>query len=152
MKSEVKFQEVRTEPLANDRIPEFVPEITRTLGSWGHTRIKVTHGFGCNLPIDRLWQAIEIATPQLAFFIERSLREGTFRYGRCDLHIEDLQETLEFKLCHESDVHFASTDPNLVEQVITLWRRDGIALFASPGPKGSALRKEWKQIGADSEA
>jgi hypothetical protein len=67
--------------------------------------------------------------------VVQSEQKGIFRLGQCDLHIEDRQKTLEFLLCHESDIHFASADQRLVEQIISLWHAKGIALYVGPGPK-----------------
>ena len=147
MSNDVQHQEVRTQPLTVDQLRERVPEISTLLRSWGYERITVMYGSESNLLMDDLWRPMEIDTLALPAWIERTQREGIFRYGRSDLHIEDLQKTLEFLLCHESDIHFASTDQSRVQEVITLWRAKGFTLYVSPGPKGSASRKDWKRIG-----
>jgi hypothetical protein len=139
-------QEVRTEPLSLDELRGSAPEMTESLRSTGHNSVDVTYGFGCNLPVDELWRPARIDSMQLATFIERSVEEGVFEFGAGDLHIEDPQGTLEFRLCHESDIHFGSDDPKLVELVINLWKQNGRVLYVSPGPRKSAAQKEWERI------
>jgi hypothetical protein len=140
------IEEVRTEPLPVEQLRGNIPDIISFLLSLGYERVTVTYGFGCNLPIDRLWKPVETHTGQLSAYIERSEQEGVFQLGRCDLHIEDAQNTLEFRLCHESDIHFASTDRTLVEQAIALWQKRGLVLYVSPGPKGSAGPMQWRRL------
>src|SRR6266571_4069447 len=116
MGSTVQAQQVRTGQLTADQLQPLVAEIQRLLRDWGYDRVKVTFGHGCSLPVDQLWQPREINAIELQSFIEASIRNGVFRFGRCDLHIEDREETLEFRLCHESDIHFESTEQERVGQ------------------------------------
>jgi hypothetical protein len=53
---------------------------------------------------DRRWQPHDLVTVEIEPFVVHSEQKGIFGFGQCDLHIEDRQETLEFRLCHESDV------------------------------------------------
>ena len=98
--------------------------------------------------MDQLWRPTEIGTLELDVFVRHSEQEGIFKFGRCDLHIEDQHKKLEFRLCHESDIHFESAERPLVDQVIALWQSKGFTLYVSPGPKGSTLRGEWQRIDA----
>ena len=141
------LEEVRTEPLAVSQLTRAVPEIIDFLRSWGYDRVQITYGWGCRLPIERLWCPIQFDVSQLGVFVEAALREGMFQFGNSDLHIEDLQKKLEFLICHESDIHFASTDQNLVEEIIAKWLDRGFVVYVSPGPKGSARAKEWTRLG-----
>ena len=146
MKTELQAQEIRTEPLNISQLATSVTDITALLQSRDLDSVEVTYGWACKLPEDQLWRPKEIKTQQLQFFIERSVDTGVYQFGRCDLHIEDKQKTFEFRLCHESDVHFESIDQTLVAKVESLWLQKGLTLYISTGPKGSALPKEWKRI------
>jgi hypothetical protein len=146
MRSTVLARQVRTKPLAIEALQARIPEIQHLLLNWGYDRINVTFGYGSKLPMNQLWVPTEIDTSSLGAFIGDASRKGIFELGQSDLHIEDRQETLEFRLCHESDIHFESIDQGLVEQVITLWRGRGLGLNVSTGPKGSALAKVWTPI------
>src|SRR5271165_4754979 len=100
------IQEVRTEPFAVRELQESIPGISRFLQSWGCDRLACSYGFACNLPMDELWHPIEVDTVQIESFIQDSVKLGVFTFGQCDLHIEYPQNTLEFRICHESDIHF----------------------------------------------
>jgi hypothetical protein len=142
----MNLQEVRTEPLSIDQLQQTVPEMTELLRSTGHEHVSVTYGWGCNLSADELWSSVQIDSAQLGAFIQRSVQEGVFAFGHGDLHVEDPEKTLEFRLSHESDVHFGSDDPEPVALVISLWKARGLTLYVSPGPRKSAAREEWEQI------
>lgn len=146
MKAEPQAVEIRTESLSPNQLASSVPEIAGLLRSWGHDSVTVTYGYGCKAPTEELWQPQEIQTERLPAFVERSVHTGTLLLGRCDLHVEDREKTLEFRLCHESDMHFESVDQSLVDKIEALWLQKGMTLFVSAGPKGSALPKEWKRI------
>src|SRR5690349_10091678 len=107
------IEEVRTEAVDVEQLCERVSDIVNFLHYWGYHRITVICGWGCELPEDELWHPIEIETLELNEYIERSEQKGIFRFGRSDLHIEDPQKTLEFRLCHESDLHFGSNREEL---------------------------------------
>ncbi len=60
--------------------------------------------------MDELWHPTEINTLELAAFVEQSVRDGIFQFGGSDLHVEDVDGTIKFRLCHERDIHFESHD------------------------------------------
>jgi hypothetical protein len=143
MRATVFAQQVKTRPLTVEELRARIPEIQHLLLGWGHDRVSVTFGYGTKLPMDQLWIPKEIDTSSIGAFVDGAVRKGIFEVGGSDLHIEDRQETLEFRLCHESDIHFESTDQGLVEQVITFWRGRGLGIQVSTGEKGSALPRVW---------
>lgn len=138
--------QVVTRQLTVEQLRERVPEIQDLLLGWGQVRVNVAFGWGSNLPMDQLWVRTEIAASSLESFINDASRKGKFEIGRSDLHIEDAHETFEFRLCHESDIHFEGIDQTLVNQVITLWRGRGLGLQVSTGPKGSGVPTVWTPI------
>ena len=142
-------QKIVTRPLTVEELLVRIPEIQRLLLDWGYDRVNVTFGWETKLPMNQLWIPTEIDTSSLGAFIDNAVQKGIFEFGRSDLHIEDRQEELEFRLCHESDIHFESIDKGLIERLITRWRGCGLGLSVSTGPKGSGLPTEWTPI--DSE-
>lgn len=120
--------------------------ISDLIAAWGYRRVDVMYGFDCKLPTDQLWQVQEVETSGLDGHIERSIRDGIFLPGLSDIHIEDLETSFGFKLCHESDLHFESTQPWMVEQVVACWRAQGFALFMNAGPSANPGTKEWKRL------
>jgi hypothetical protein len=141
---DMRIEEVRTDPLSVEQMRDSVPEIIAFLLSAGYAEINVMYGWACE--DDKMWQEKSIPTSELSRFIEDAIAENIFKFGWSDLHIEDLQDTLEFKFCHESDIHFSSDHEELVKQVIAQWQRKGLTLYVSPGPRKSALRTEWKRL------
>jgi hypothetical protein len=138
--------EARTEPLDVARLRARVPEIAQLLNDWRFERVDATYGYGCNLPMNQLWQATEIDAMHLDAFVTDGVRSGIIKIGSCDLHIEDREKTIEFRICHESDVHFESTNKGLVDQVVKLWLGEGFTVYVAEGPKGSALPKNWTRL------
>lgn len=146
MKTEAQALEIRTEPLSPNKLVSSIPAMVSLLRSWGRDSLTATFGYGCKAPIEDLWQPKEIQTEQLPAFVQHSVDAGIFLPGRCDLHIEDKKKIFEFRLCHESDMHFESVDESLADVVKTLWLHEGMTLYTSAGPKGSALPKQWKRV------
>jgi hypothetical protein len=146
MRTIMLAQEIETRPLTIEELQARIPEIERFLLDWGYDRVNATFGYGSKLPMNKLWIPTEIDTSSIGAFVESAVRKGIFEVGHSDLHIEDRQETLEFRLCHESDIHFESSNQGFVEKVITLWRGRGLGLRVSTAPKGSALPKVWTPI------
>ena len=92
------------------------------------------------MPQDELWQPIQVMSAGLWAFIEQSEEKGIFRLGASDLHIHDVSETFEFKLCHESDIQFRSGDQKLLDQVAQLWLAKGLTAYLAAGDG------EWKRL------
>ena len=140
------LHEVRTESLAGSQLQDGVLEIVGLLRSWALDRVDLSYGWGCNLPMDKLWRPQQIDAAQLGAFVEQSVAEGTFRFGQCDLHIEDLRRTLKFTICHESDIHFESAARELVDEIVSRWLVRFSVLYVRTGPKGSARAAEqWSR-------
>lgn len=109
------------------------------------------YGYGCPLAVDELWQPEQVRTADLRSFVEESEQKGAFRLGEGDLHIEDSLGTLMFTSCHESDIHFESTQPAFVDEVVASWGSKGFALYLSSAPKGSASARDWRRIDPSSK-
>ena len=140
------MQEVRTESLIGSQLQDGVPEIVSALRSWGLDRVDLSYGWGCNLPMEKLWRPQQIDAAQLGAVIEQSVADGTFRFGHGDLHIEDLRRTLKFTICHESYIHFESANRQLVDEIVSRWLVRFSVLYVRTGPKGSARAAEqWRR-------
>ncbi|HLG97214.1 MAG TPA: hypothetical protein VKX49_12955 [Bryobacteraceae bacterium] len=146
MKAEAQAFEIKTEQISLHELGALVPQIAGLLRSWGYDTLSVTFGYGCNAPTEQLWQPQEVETEQVPAFVQHGVRTGILLLGGCDLHIEDRERTLEFRLCHESDAHFECVQQDRVQEVERRWLKQGLVLYISTGPKGSALPKEWKRI------
>lgn len=105
------------------------------------------YGFAVNLPVDDLWKPMLIQTSELLAFLERSTHEGIFRPRESDIHIEDVAKTFDFRLCHESDVHFEADDSHRIPDVLTVWGRLNLGVYGSRDSRGGvAAPKKWVKL------
>jgi hypothetical protein len=136
--------EIVTGHLSVPQLRQCVPEVGRFFEAAGFSKVSVVYGWGCNLPPDRQWEATEIAPGELEQFADRSEQAGIVQLGKSDLIIQDPDKTAILKLCHESDMHFVSADPAVLDQVIAWWRGKGFSLsqslYSMVGPR------DWKTV------
>lgn len=85
--------------------------------------VKVAWGWGCKMDLDSLWAYSEIHVVDLPSFILKGVDEGIFTPNECDFFIASLEGRFEFKFCHESDIHFVTSDPKMAELVEDSWRK-----------------------------
>jgi hypothetical protein len=137
-------EEIVTNPLTLQQLEKSVPEIVNLLLALG-AQVNVECGYACNLPIDELWQTMQMDLSHLQDFIERSRNNRIFELGASDLHVSDLERRWSFKLCHESDLHFVSSDRELLEYVAMTWNRRGFTVMISPYTTVQAPR-EWRTM------
>jgi hypothetical protein len=98
-------EEIATNSLTVPQLERSIPEIVNLLSALD-TPINVEYGYACNLPIDELWQTMQMDLPHLQDFINKSREDRIFELGVSDLHVNDLEGRWSIKLCHESDLHF----------------------------------------------
>jgi hypothetical protein len=82
----------------------------------------VTFGFACRIDALAQWEEIPVPTDRLARFIDDSEADGTFELGESDLILR--AGGLEFRLCHERDVHCIGPDGPMLRAVRDRWRWD----------------------------
>jgi len=137
-------EEIVTNPLSLDQLEKNIPEITNLKVALG-TPVNVEYGWGCNLPTDQLWQTTLIDFSDLQNFIESARKSGIFKLGASDPHVSDLDGRWSFTLCHESDLHFVSSDRQLIEQIAAMWNSSGFNVQVSPYATVQGHRK-WRKI------
>src|ERR1035437_10463973 len=90
------------------------------------TKLETMYGVGCGSTAAE-WLPAKVALEELAKFIARSEREGLFRPGRSDLWIMtqerdvDNNPKVQFRLCHEADIHVVSADVEFLDMVKSHW-------------------------------
>ena len=139
-------EEIVTNSLSVEKLQESIPEMARFLELVERKRISVEYGWGCNLPTSQLWNPMPMEPSQLEEFFEESRKNGTFTLGSSDLTIRDVEGSMSFTICHESDLHFVSGDKRLLEQVATMWSGKGFTIYV--GPNNIGVRREWKKVDA----
>ncbi len=137
-------EEIATNSLTVPQLERSIPEIVNLLSALD-TPINVEYGYACNLPIDELWQTMQMDLPHLQDFINKSREDRIFELGVSDLHVNDLEGRWSIKLCHESDLHFVSANRQLLEDVATMWDRNGFTVMISPYTTIQTPR-EWRTM------
>lgn len=107
-----------TQTLTQDEMQDQPGMIYEFLRINGFNELIFTLGFGAG---EEMYIPKKITLNDLNKNIEESISQGKFKLGSDDLFIEDINKTIEFTLCHESDVHFFSKDLSLLEEVEVIW-------------------------------
>jgi hypothetical protein len=140
-----ELQELATGPLDTNGLVDSISGIVAFFEERRGTRVRIMLGIGCHLPIDDLFRWEEIALDEVKGFIDQKRERGFFELGSCDLFIEDIEGTAAFRLCHESDVHFATLDRALADRVLREWKGRGLIVLSSTARRaGSGLTTENK--------
>jgi hypothetical protein len=124
-------EEIVTNSLSVEQLQESIPEMSRLLAAIDRRRISVEYGWGCNFPTDKLWSPTQIEQSDLQEYIEESRKNGIVTLGSSDLIVRDLEGSMNFTICHESDLHFVTNDKRLLQQVATMWIRKGFTVYVS---------------------
>jgi len=114
-------EEIVTNPLTLQQLEKSVPEIVNLLLALG-AQVNVECGYACNLPIDELWQTMQMDLSHLQDFIERSRNNRIFELGRKRPACKRSRTALGVSSCHESDF-IVSSDRELLEYVAMTWNR-----------------------------
>ncbi len=112
---------------------QYIGAIDRTvqfLGEIGAEEILVAYGWGRVSPDELLYEDIRMPLSKLMSFIAES--EDRYRPGRDNLHLSDPDGRFQILLCHESDIHFVSDDPLLVERLKQKWDAEGRETYLVP--------------------
>ena len=121
---------------------EFVPTY---LGARGLLEAQAMVGFGSDLHPDLLWKELVLPIYHLVPWVDQQIRAQVLRLGFTDLVIHATgSAAVQWVFCHEGDIHFASPDAALVDEMVAPWRAAGIGCYRSaglviPGPS----RIEW---------
>jgi hypothetical protein len=125
--------ELVTVMLSKEQLLGQIPEISAIFMSLGVDMLFVEYGWGADLPQDELWKEISVPTDQLGIFVESSIAKRFFTPGVADLHISDENKIVQFKLCHEADIHLTTQDQTVLNRVAHEWTKEGIQGYKSEG-------------------
>lgn len=121
--------ELATEALSQPQILRQIEDMGNLLGSIGTERVTVEYGWGCKLKPADLWQPVEVDIEGLSKFVADASRSGIYTAGSADLVIRDPQGRFQLLFCHESDIHFKSSDPRMTSRVRDRWRNEGYRIL-----------------------
>ena len=103
------------------------------------------YGWGCETVA--LWKESTIPAASLMVWIDNSIRRGIYTPGRCDIFISQGQR-LKLTLCHESDMHVETTDPDIVVECVSRWLEKGYRVHRKRVTAGQG----WKDVCSVDEA
>ncbi len=121
----VSQMKIGSGPITSSQVLDEVPEIAKLLRSNGIEDAIVYYGWGTRLEINQLWSPIEVKVEDLPAFVRDSVAQGIFSPGNSDLIIEDKARTLNFLLCHESDIHLMTENQKLINETNRHWSEMG---------------------------
>lgn len=127
--------EIITKTFDNAQLEKMITEVVAFLGQNKIEQAIVFYGWDCET--DNQYADIKVPVRDLEDFISKSQKDGIFKLGTADLYISDVQKTLEFLLCHESDVHFKSDNEDLIEGMRQTWIKKGYAPYDAKNTKKS---------------
>ena len=127
------WREIVSTTLTEGQLLVEIPQIVGLLLAWKIHRVEVAYGWGCNLDIDELWKPVEVSTDEVERFVRDGQASGAFQAGEGDLLIESSTPEFSIRLCHESDIHVATTDENLYEAFRAAWTASGTPFIERTG-------------------
>jgi hypothetical protein len=130
-------------PLDGAQVQQEIPFLCSIVRSGCCERIGVMYGVGCRIEWGELWgeKKIQIQTAYLDEWIADSIRRGVYSPGDSDLFIFD-HDRLTVRLCHESDIHVDSAEPELNRKCTTRWIEKGFRVQR----KRFSAGKGWKDV------
>jgi hypothetical protein len=134
--------EIVTEELEPSALASEFLYVLRWLDRHSVVELGVSFGVGCALSPERLWKPLPVQTCDLPEFVQQAIATGTFTFGKADLHLDAWD--VAFTFCHESDLHFRSEDPTLIEDVRREWTERGYSGYQSAT---DSLNREWVPFG-----
>jgi hypothetical protein len=77
-------------------------------------------GFGCNLPIPELFDPLPLVPSQFEEHLRSFEQRGIAQLGTGDIIVRSDRDSTVLNLCHESDIHLTTTNPDLRTRFIDL--------------------------------
>jgi hypothetical protein len=116
--------EIVTQILSKAQVEAELDALPAQLRRRGFDRVEAMFGIGVCDDQDVLWQWHAIDLSDLPAFIASSIEAAYFEPASSDLWIRTLDEAIEFRFCHESDVHLSASDA-VAAEVECEWRQRG---------------------------
>ncbi len=121
---------LRTDTLNIDEIWGEIEAIALFFRKKGIREVTVSYGFSCNTP--EIYVPIKVPVAEILPFVQRSIREGIYRVGHGELHIQGGDPPMLFVLCHAGDIHFESDADSISSEIEKSWSEKGYPLHYYP--------------------
>lgn len=125
----IKNMKIQTGLLNIDQLKTELEIVIDRFKSKNVQQVTVMYGFDCELDQDELYKEITIDVNDINTFIKRSENEGIYKFGDNDFYIMAKPIDMEFLFCHESDVHFTSSDNGIFAQIEQEWEHEGYEAY-----------------------
>ena len=83
-------------------------------------------GWGCDLSIDDLYKTKKVRIDELELKIFAYEKDNKLRIGSSDIFISSINNDFKFLLCHESDIHFETSEKSYYKTVLKHWMDTGL--------------------------
>ena len=121
--------EIRTGLLNIEQLKTELETVIARFNSKNVQQVTVMYGFDCELDQAELYKEITIDVSDINAFIKCSESEGIYKFGDNDFYISVKPLDMEFLFCHESDVHFTSSDNEIFAQIKQEWQNEGYEAY-----------------------
>ncbi len=81
--------------------------------------VEIIYGFSCD--VEETYQSISVSVSALPTFISQGWDEGIWQLGKDDFYITTLAPSVQYLLCHESDVHITTAVPQVLHYFTSRW-------------------------------
>ena len=117
---------LRTATLNTDEIWGEIEAIALFFRKKGIREVAVSYGFSCNT--SQIYIPITVPVAEILPFIQRSIREGIYKVGQGELHIQGGNPPMLFILSHTGDIHFESEADSVSSEIEKSWSKKGYPL------------------------
>ncbi len=117
---------LRTATLNIDEIWGEIEAIASFFIKKGIRDVAVSYGLSCNT--SQIYVPFRVPVAEILPFVQRSIREGIYKVGQGELHIQGGDPPMLFVLCHAGDIHFESEADSVSSEIEKSWSEKGYPL------------------------
>ncbi len=121
---------LRTDTLKSDEIWGELEAMAAFFEVKGIGEVHVSYGLSCNTA--RLYEPIRLPPDEILAFVQRSIRQGIYKLGCGEMHIQGGDPPMLFVLCHAGDIHFESEEDSANYEIEQRWSARGYLLHHYP--------------------
>ena len=137
--------EIVTDELLESQLRMLLPQVIECLRGLGPAQYTVEYGWGCELPIESLWQPQNVHLEEFEAVLSRSEQAGIFHLGRGDIILRINDSAMVLTFSHHCDIRLLSGSAPLLEALLLLLRSKEVKAYQSFHPIGSP--RQWQLIG-----
>ena len=113
--------EITSGILTEEQFLKEIEEMPELLSQLGINYVLISFGYGCNEDLEDLWKERQISVDDIADFLQQNIDSGLFTPTTGDLFIKSNEHGTEILFCHESDIHFKTSNENAFQMKRNDW-------------------------------